>query len=63
VEYRPFREFATHQAFTVMAQLGAGLDIPMRVRVATDKGEISLPPEGSFGFVYVRLAFDWRRYF
>ena len=62
LEYRPFREFATTQATSLSFQLGFGWDFPTKVTVKAPTG---LPPPDyrtvSFGFL--RVQFDWRRYF
>lgn len=62
LEYRPFREFATTQATSVSFQFGFGWDFPTKVTV---KAPTNLPPptyqKVPFGFL--RIQFDWRRYF
>ncbi|HQR46754.1 MAG TPA: hypothetical protein PK598_12170, partial [Thermoanaerobaculia bacterium] len=62
LEYRPFREFATTQATSLSFQLGIGWDIPTKISVQLPTGT---PPPSyqtvTFGFL--RMQFDWRRYF
>ena len=62
LEYRPFREFATRQTFTLLGQLGIGWDIPTQLTVHTASGPVERTP-GNLVFGYFRIAFDWRRYF
>lgn len=61
-EYRPFREFATRQAFTLLAQVGIGVEVPTSLKVQLGAGEVDVPASSS-GFAYFRIVFDWRRYF
>ncbi len=61
VEYRPFRDFTTHQTFTLLLQLGGGLSLPRDVKVIPPF-EGPTPEIGTGYFLYIRLAFDWRRY-
>ncbi len=61
VEYRPFRDFSTRQATSLLVQLGVGVDIPTRVDVLPP----ATGPAPKLGNVYsarIRLLFDWRRY-
>ncbi len=62
VELRPFRDFATTQAASLVIQLGVALDIPTKVTLlypTPGKEPPNLQPNWSF---YFRIAFDWRRY-
>lgn len=61
VEVRPFRGFATTQAAAVLIQIGMALDKPTKVTVFAPPGA-SAPYLKSPTSVYLRLAFDWRRY-
>jgi len=62
LEYRPFREFATTQATSLSFQLGFGWDFPTKVAVKSPTG---LPPPAyqTVPFGFLRVQFDWRRYF
>jgi hypothetical protein len=62
LEYRPFREFATTQATSLSFQFGFGWDFPTQVTVKVPTG---LPPPAyqTVPFGFLRLGFDWRRYF
>ncbi len=62
LEYRPFREFATTQATSLSFQFGFGWDFPTKVSVQVPTG---LPPPSyrTVPFGFLRLQFDWRRYF
>jgi hypothetical protein len=62
LEYRPFREFATTQATSLSFQLGFGWDFPTKVTVKAPTG---LPPPAyrTVPFGFLRVQFDWRRYF
>ncbi len=62
LEYRPFREFATRQTFTLLGQFGFGWDIPTKLTVQTPSGPVDVS-SGNLVFGYFRIAFDWRRYF
>ena len=62
LEYRPFREFATTQASSLSFQIGFGWDIPTKVETKTPPGVVA-PELHSTTFGYLRMQFDWRRYF
>jgi hypothetical protein len=62
LEHRPFREFATRQAFTLLGQFGFGWDIRPKLTAQTPSGPAGLHGS-SLVFGYIRIAFDWRRYF
>lgn len=62
LEYRPFREFATTQASSLSFQIGFGWDIPTKVEIKAAPG-VPTPELHSTTFGYLRLQFDWRRYF
>jgi hypothetical protein len=62
LEYRPFREFATTQATSLSFQFGLGWDFPTKVTVWSTTG--TPPPDyRTVPFGFLRLQFDWRRYF
>jgi hypothetical protein len=60
LEHRPFRDFATRQAFTFLLQAGAGISVPTRVDVLVPGLPAPALKKSYFG--YIRLSFDWRRY-
>ena len=62
LEYRPFREFATTQATSLSIQLGFGWDFPTKVSVKVPTG-LPPPPYQTVPFGFLRIQFDWRRYF
>jgi hypothetical protein len=62
LEYRPFREFATTQATSLSFQFGLGWDFPTKVSVQSRTG-IPPPDYRTVPFGFLRLQFDWRRYF
>ncbi len=62
VEVRPFRDFATTQAASLVIQLGVTADIPTSVTVIPPS--TAPAPDLKTGYSgYLRIAFDWRRYF
>jgi hypothetical protein len=60
IEHRPFRDFATRQAFTFLVQAGLGVSVPTRVDVLVEGLPAPALKKSYFG--YIRLSFDWRRY-
>jgi len=62
LEYRPFREFTRTQASSISFQLGFGWDFPTKVSVQSAAGTPA-PSWRSVPFGFLRLQFDWRRYF
>lgn len=60
LEHRPFRDFATRQAFTFLVQAGLGVSVPTRVDVLVEGLPAPALKKSTFG--YIRLSFDWRRY-
>ena len=60
LEHRPFRDFATRQAFTFLVQAGLGVSVPTHVDVLLPNLPTPALKKGYFG--YIRLSFDWRRY-
>ncbi len=62
LEYRPFREFATTQATSLSFQFGFGWDFPTKVSVQVPSG-VPPPAYRTVPFGFLRLQFDWRRYF
>ncbi len=62
VEYRPFRDFATRQASSLLFQIGFGIEVPKNVEVVPP-GEGAAPHLGNLYSARVKVLFDWRRYF
>ena len=62
VEYRPFRDFATRQASSLLFQIGFGLEVPKNVEVVPP-GVGPAPHLGNLYSARVKVLFDWRRYF
>lgn len=62
VEIRPFRDFGANQTSALMIQIGAGGDFPTKVTVLapSTKPEPDLAPSY---YGYLKIVFDWRRYF
>jgi hypothetical protein len=60
LEHRPFRDFATRQAFTFLVQAGLGMSVPTHVDVLLP--DLPAPALNKSYFGYIRLSFDWRRY-
>lgn len=61
LEIRPFRDFGQNQSSAVFLQIGAGADVPTKVTVLapSTKPEPDLAPSY---YGYLKLQFDWRRY-
>ena len=62
LEVRPFRDFSAHQTSALVFQLGAGADIPTKVTVLSPS-TAPKPDLSPSWYGYVKLVFDWRRYF
>jgi len=62
VEYRPFRDFATRQASSLLVQIGFGVEVPKGVE-AVPAGSGPAPPLDNLYSIRVKVLFDWRRYF
>lgn len=62
VEIRPFRDFSEHQTSALLFQIGAGADVPTKVTALYPPGAPAPDLKTSY-YGYVRLLFDWRRYF
>jgi hypothetical protein len=62
VEYRPFRDFATRQASSLLFQIGFGVEVPKGVEVLPP-GTGPAPDLGNQYSFRVKVLFDWRRYF
>jgi hypothetical protein len=62
VEYRPFRDFATRQASSLLFQIGFGIEVPKSVEVVAP-GEGPAPHLGNLYSARVKVLFDWRQYF
>jgi hypothetical protein len=62
IEYRPFRDFATRQASSLLFQIGFGIEVPNSVEVVSP-GVGPTPPLGNLYSARVKVLFDWRRYF
>jgi hypothetical protein len=62
LEIRPFRDFSTHQTTSLLFQLGVGADFPTKVTVLPPS-EAAKPDLSPSYYGYVKLVFDWRRYF
>ena len=62
VEIRPFRDFSEHQTSALLFQIGAGADVPQKVTVHYPPGTPTPDLKTSY-YGYVRVFFDWRRYF
>ena len=62
LEIRPFRDFSTHQTTALLLQLGVGADFPTKVTVLPPS-EAEKPDLSPSYYGYVKIVFDWRRYF
>ncbi len=62
VEIRPFRDFSEHQTSALLVQIGAGADVPTSVTTLYPPGAPAPDLKTSY-YGYVRVFFDWRRYF
>jgi hypothetical protein len=62
VEYRPFRDFATRQASSLLFQIGMGVEFPKNVEVVPPATGAA-PHLGNLYSARVKVLFDWRRYF
>jgi hypothetical protein len=62
VEIRPFRDFSENQTSALLFQIGAGADVPTKVTTLYPPGAPAPDLKTSY-YGYVRVFFDWRRYF
>lgn len=62
LEVRPFRDFSAHQTSALVFQLGAGADFPTKITVLPPS-TAPKPDLSPSWYGYVKLSFDWRRYF
>jgi len=62
LEYRPFRDFATRQASSLLFQIGFGIEIPKDVEVVPPAVGTAPHLENLYS-ARVKVLFDWRRYF
>lgn len=62
LEIRPFRDFSTTQTSALLFQLGMGADYPTKVTVQSPSTAPKPDLSPSY-YGYIKLVFDWRRYF
>jgi hypothetical protein len=62
VEIRPYRGFSENQTSALLFQIGAGADVPQKVTALYPPGTPAPDLKTSY-YGYVRVFFDWRRYF